>query len=159
MSAVLSTLEQQVACTRRLLGIVLAQGEAIRRQDVEAVLARLTDVQAEMVSRHGLELELDAPIAETSHHLGLHSEEITFEHLLLGLDATSAARARALSAELQGLVLETSRVHQQNQILIRQELAFLSHLMSLMSGSPQTGYLPGGWAPAQQPGHTVDARA
>jgi flagellar FlgN protein len=159
VSAVLSQLEQQVACTRRLLGIVLAQGEAIRRQDVEAVLARLADVQAEMVSRHGLELERDALIAETAHHLGLSGEDITFEHLLLGLDATSAAGARALSAELQGLVLETSRVHQQNQILIRQELAFLSHLMSLMSGSPQAGYLPGGWAPAQQPGHAVDARA
>jgi hypothetical protein len=159
VSAVLSQLEQQVACTRRMLGIVLAQGEAIRRQDVEAVLARLADVQVEMVSRHGLEVERDALIAETAHHLGLRSEDITFEHLLLGLDATNAARARALSAELQGLVLETSRVHQQNQILIRQELAFLSHLMSLMSGSPQAGYLPGGWAPTQQPGHTVDARA
>jgi hypothetical protein len=159
VSVVLSQLERQVACTRRLLGIVLAQGEAIRRQDVEAVLARLADVQVEMVSRHALETERDALIAETARHLGLRSEDITFDHLLLGLDATNAARARALSAELQGLVLETSRVHQQNQILIRQELAFLSHLMSLMSGSPQAGYLPGGWAPAQQPGHTVDARA
>jgi hypothetical protein len=159
MTPLLAQLEQQVACTRRLLGIVLAQGESIREQDVEGVLARLADVQAELVSRHRLEMERDALIDETAGRLGLSVADVTFDHLLLGLDADSAARARALSAELHGLVLETSRVHQQNQILIRQELAFLSHLMSLMSGSPQAGYLPGGWSPAQQPGHTVDARA
>jgi len=159
MSSVLAQLEQQVACTRRLLGIVLAQGEAIREQDVEGVLARLADVQAELVARHRLELERDALIDETSRRLAKRVADITFEDLVVGLSAADATRARALSAELQGLVLETSRVHQQNQILIRQELAFLSHLMSLLSGSPQAGYLPGGWAPAQQPGHTVDARA
>jgi FlgN protein len=159
VTPLLVQLEQQVACTRRLLGIVLAQGEAIREQDVEGVLARLADVQAELVARHRLELDRDALIEETARRLGMRSVDVTLEELLLGLDAAGAIRARALSAELQGLVLETSRVHQQNQILIRQELAFLSHLMSLMSGSPQAGYLPGGWAPAQQPGHTVDARA
>lgn len=159
MTSLVLQLEQQVACTRRLLGIVLAQGESIRQQDVEGVLARLADVQAEMVSRHRLEVERDALIEETAHRLGIRSADITFEELLLGLDVAEAMRARTLSAELHGLVLETSRVHQQNQILIRQELAFLSHLMSLMSGSPQAGYLPGGWAPTQQAGHTVDARA
>jgi uncharacterized tellurite resistance protein B-like protein len=34
---------------------VLAQGEAIRRRDVESVLARLTDVQAELAERRRLE--------------------------------------------------------------------------------------------------------
>jgi FlgN protein len=152
-------LEQQVACTRRLLGIVLSQGEAIRRQDVEGVLARLADVQVEMAARHRLELERDALIEETARRLAKPSADVRLEDLLLGLAVADAERARALSAELNGLVLETSRIHQQNQILIRQELAFLSHLMSLLSGSPQAGYLPGGWAPTQQPGHTVDARA
>jgi hypothetical protein len=42
----LEHLERQLASARRLLQIVLAQGEAIRLQDVETVLARLGDVQA-----------------------------------------------------------------------------------------------------------------
>ena len=33
-------------------------------------------------------------------------------------------------------------MHAQNRILIRQELAFLDHLMRLMSGVPQAGYSP-----------------
>ena len=41
-------------------------------------------------------------------------------------------RARELSAELRGLLAEIERVHDQNRILIRQELSFLDHLMRLM---------------------------
>jgi len=159
MSAVLIHLEEQVACSRRLLGIVLAQGEAIRAQDVENVLARLADVQSEMVTRNRLELERDGLIVEASHRLGKRSDDVVLDDLLFGLDYAQGMQARELSAELQGLLLETSRVHQQNQVLVRQELTFLSHLMSILSGSPQAGYLPSGWAPTQQSSHTVDARA
>ncbi len=41
-------LERQLESNRRLLQIVLAQGEAIKVQDVQTVLARLADVQHEM---------------------------------------------------------------------------------------------------------------
>jgi hypothetical protein len=61
--AVLDHLERQLASARRLLQIVLAQGEAIREQDVETVLARLGDVQAEMVKRVQLERERDDLLA------------------------------------------------------------------------------------------------
>jgi len=159
MSALLAQLEQRVACSRRMLGIVLAQSEAIRAQDVEGVLARLADVQVELVTLNRLELERDSLIAETAGRFAKRADEVVLEDMLIGLPHADAERARALSAEVQGLGVETARIHQQNQILIRQELAFLSHLMSIMSGSPQAGYLPGGWAPTQQPGHTVDARA
>ena len=53
-------------------------------------------------------------------------------------------QARDLSAELKGLVTETSRVHDQNRLLVRQELSFLDHLMRVLSGTPQSGYSPAG---------------
>ena len=60
------------------------------------------------------------------------------------LDARAPARRPArratLSAELKGLVTETSRVHDQNRLLVRQELSFLDHLMRVLSGTPQSGY-------------------
>ena len=59
-------LERQTASSRRLLGIVLAQGESIRAQDVEGVLARLADVQAEMVKRVQLERERDDLLRQAS---------------------------------------------------------------------------------------------
>jgi hypothetical protein len=37
-------LDTQINSARRLLGFVLDQGKAIRTRDVDAVLARLTDV-------------------------------------------------------------------------------------------------------------------
>ena len=62
-SELLDHLEQQLASARRLLQIVLAQSEAIREQDVETVLARLGDVQTEMVKRVQLERERDGLLA------------------------------------------------------------------------------------------------
>ncbi|MGH2947434.1 MAG: hypothetical protein ACRDPC_14470, partial [Solirubrobacteraceae bacterium] len=48
-------LDAQIASARRLLGLVLEQGKAIRAHDVDAVLARLADVQTEMGRRGALE--------------------------------------------------------------------------------------------------------
>ena len=48
-------LDTQIASARRLLALVLEQGKAIRERDVDAVLARLADVQTEMGRRGGLE--------------------------------------------------------------------------------------------------------
>lgn len=159
MTAVVEHLEKQVASSRRLLGIVLAQGDAIRAQDVEGVLARVADIHAELLTRSRLELERSGLIADAAGRFAVDEDDVGIEHVLAGVSFADADRARALSAELQGLLRETERTHRQNQVLVRQELTFLSHLMSILSGAPQGGYLPSGWAPSAQPAHTVDARA
>jgi hypothetical protein len=148
-----------VASSRRLLGIVLAQGEAIRGQDVEAVLARLSDVQVEMAVRSRLELERDGILRDAAGRLGVSPEQVDLDGVLAGAPTYEAERARELSAELRGLLLETQRTHDQNRVLIRQELSFLSHLMSVMSGAPRAGYSPDGWTAAPQAVRAVDARA
>ena len=48
-------LDTQIDSARRLLALVLAQGKAIRERDVDAVLARLADIQTEMGRRGALE--------------------------------------------------------------------------------------------------------
>ena len=47
----LAHLDGQIASAQRLLRLVLAQGEAIRKRDVDGVLARLADIQTEMGRR------------------------------------------------------------------------------------------------------------
>ena len=54
-----------------------------------------------------------------------------------------AEAARERSAELRGLLAEIAREHGINRALMRQELAFLSHLMRLVGGEPEAG-LPAG---------------
>jgi hypothetical protein len=159
VSVVLPHLERQLESARRLLALVLAQREAIRDQDVEALLARLADVQAELGVRNGLELERDAILRETAGRLGADPQQVDLDAILAGLPADEQARARALSAELRGVLGEVGRLHDQNRVLIGQELSFLGHLMRLLSGSPQGGYSPDGWLPTPQPAATVDARA
>lgn len=158
-SELLDHLDQQLASARRLLQIVLAQGEAIREQDVETVLARLGDVQTEMVKRVQLERERDGLLARAASGLSINLEDVTLDTLLANLIQPDADRARRVSAELRGTLAEVARVHAQNRILIRQELSFLDHLMRVLSGMPQAGYSPIGNTAAPQPANLVDTRA
>jgi hypothetical protein len=159
VSALIEHLERQLASARRLLGIVLAQGEAIRDQDVEGVLARLNDVQTELATRQQLEIERDMIVRAAGQRLGVDPDSIDLDGVLSVSPEGEAFPARALSAELRGILGEVARVHETNRVLIRQELSFLGHLMRVLSGAPQAGYSPRGFTPAPQPARTVDARA
>src|SRR4051812_32354159 len=156
---VLQHLRQQLASARRLLGIMLAQSDAIRKQDVESVLARLTDLQGELGTRQQLETERDALLAQVASALGRNVDDLELDDLLSVCQPAEVEAVRAASLELRGLLLEIGRVHDQNRVLIRQELSFLDHLMRLISGSPQAGYRPGGWTSAPQTVSVLDAKA
>ena len=155
---VLEHLDRQLESSRRLLAVVLAQGEAIRKQDVEGVLARLGEVQAEMVRRAQIEQERDVIVRLAAARLGTTPDAVTLDAVLDGLPADDATRAREMSAELRGLLAEIARVHGHNRVLIRQELAFLDHLMRVLSGTPQGGYTPVGHAPTTHSSTLFDAR-
>ncbi len=57
------------------------------------------------------------------------------------------------------MLAEVAQVHGSNRVLIRQELTFVDHLLRVISGDPQAGYSPGGWAAVPSPVTSVDARA
>lgn len=159
MTELLAHLARQVGSARKLLGIVLAQNEAIRNQDVETLLARLADVQLEMRTREQLERERDTLISIAAGKLGVHAEDVDLEAVVSLMPASEAETARRASAELRGLLGEIKRIHTTNRVLIRQELQFLDHLMRVLSGEPEAGYSPKGRTPAPQPANAVDARA
>jgi hypothetical protein len=156
----LDHVERQLASARRLLRIVLAQRDAIRRQDVETVLLQLTEVQGEMTERARLELERDGLLQDAGRRLGLAPETVELEMLFTLVPEDEADELRERSAELRGLFAEIALVHGQNRVLIRQELSFLDHLIRMLSGAPQAGYSPFGNAAPGPPAVTVlDARA
>jgi hypothetical protein len=159
VSRVVEHLERQLGSSRRLLEIVIKQRGAIRRQDVDTVLASLADVQAEMAYRARLEQERDGLLLEAASSRGTAPETIELEDLLVGRPAEECLHARTLSAELRGLIVEVGRIHDQNRVLIRQELSFLDHLMRVLSGTPQAGYSPSGWLSTPQAASVLDAKA
>jgi hypothetical protein len=133
-------LDAQITSGQRLLGLVLEQGKAIRKRDVDAVLARLTDVQTEMGRRGALEQDRAALLQRAGAALGVPAAQVTLER----------------SAELRGLLAEIAREHGINRALMRQELAFLAHLTRLVGQDTEPGYTrPGGTAqpPAAPPLH------
>jgi hypothetical protein len=159
VSVLLDHLRRQRESSQRLLEIVMTQNAAIRQQDVATVLASLTDMQAEMGYRDRLEREREQLLFDAATALGVAPDTIDLDAILVGRPAGEAAAARELSAELRGLITEVGRIHNENRILIRQELAFLDHLMRALSGTPQTAYSPTGWDPAPKTVNLLDARA
>jgi len=156
---VVAHLDLQIESSRRLLRMLLAQTDAIRRQDVEDVLARLADVQIEFAQRERLERDRDALLAEAAAEIGVPAENVELEHLLELVRPGQRDDARRKSAELKGLLAELKRVHAENRMLVRQELAFLDHLVRALSGQPQSGYSPRGGTVAVAASSTLNQRA
>jgi hypothetical protein len=133
-------LDTQITSARRLLGLVLDQGKAIRKRDVDAVLARLADVQTEMGRRGTLEQDRAALLQRAGAALGVPAAQVTLERLCSLVTPGAAASARERSAELRGLLAEIAREHGINRALMRQELAFLAHLTRLVGQDTEPGY-------------------
>jgi hypothetical protein len=159
---VLAHLDAQIASARRLLAHILRQSGAIRRRDVDGVLATMTDIQGEMAARGRLESERTELLWRAGGMLGIPAEAVTLSELTGLMDDAGADEARMRSAELRGLLSEVEREHAINRALMRQELSFLEHLTRMLGGQPEAGgYGPGpGVRPAgRSPLHVVDYEA
>jgi hypothetical protein len=146
-------LDEQLASGRRLLGSILAQGKAIRAQDVETVVGRLADIKTEMELRSRLEATRTDVLTDAGQRLGVPPAAVTLEALTTLIAPVEAAAAREKSAELRGLLDEIAREHGINRALMRQELAFLDHLMRLVGGEPEAA----SYGPAQGNGASAPA--
>jgi flagellar FlgN protein len=156
----LAHLDAQLASARRLLGLVLEQGKAIRARDVDGVLGKLAEVQTEMGRRGSLEQDRAGLLQRAGASLGVLATEVTLERLCLLVTPGAAEAARLHSAELRGLLGEIAREHGINRALMRQELAFLSHLTRLIGRETEPGYqATGGTGPAVASHHVLDLQA
>ena len=135
----LAHLDAQLASARRLLGLVLEQGQAIRARDVDGVLGKLAEVQTEMGRRGALEQERAGVLQRAGASLGVPATEVTLERLCLLVTPGAAEMARERSAELRGLLAEIAREHGINRALMRQELTFLDHLLRVSGEEAQPG--------------------
>jgi FlgN protein len=143
----LAHLEAQLASAQRLLQSVLAQGVAIRTQDVDGVVRQVALFQAELERRARLEEERSRLLVRAAAQLGTAPSAVTLSQLTALMSAQDAQLAHERSAELQGLLAELTREHTCNQALMRQELSFLDHLLRLV-GADGTG-------PADAGGYTA----
>jgi hypothetical protein len=156
----LAHLDAQLASARRLLGLVLEQGKAIRERDVDGVLGRLADVQTEMGRRGGLEQDRAGLLQRAGATLGVPATEVTLERLCTLVTPGAAEAARLRSGELRGLLAEIAREHGINRALMRQELAFLAHLTRLIGREAEPGYqATGSSGQATASHHLLDLQA
>ena len=155
---VLAHLEAQLQSTQRLLQSVLAQGVAIRAQDVDGVVRQVAAFQAELERRARLEEDRAHVLARAGALLGVAPQAVTLSRLTALMAPADAALASARSAELQGLLAQVTREHACNQALMRQELAFLDHLLRLVDPSAPAdagAYTASGIRPAAHMPHTI----
>jgi hypothetical protein len=136
-------LDEQLQSARRLLDTVLRQGHSIRARDVDAVLGRLAEIQAEMERRGTLERDRVRILESAAGQLGVPAHAVTLEALTPLVGEHEADAARGSSAELRGLLSEIQKEHTVNRALMRQELAFLSHLTRMLGVEGEdVGYRP-----------------
>ena len=158
MIDLIAHLEAQLASADRLFANVTAQTEAIKTQDVSTLLARLGDVQTELVIRRRIETDREQLIQAAATRRNVAPETIDLDAILDGMPADVTEHGRTLSAQLRATLANVQRVHTSNRVLIRQELTFVSYLLQVLSGAPQAGYSSGGWAASARPVASVDAR-
>ena len=138
-AAVARHLDLQIASARRLLDLVLRQGAAIRERDVEAVLARLADIQVEMAARESLERERTELIRRAAIRLEVEPVAVSLPALAGLAPPSEQERLLTRSAELRGLLAEIAREHGINRALMRQELTFLDHLLRISGEETEPG--------------------
>jgi hypothetical protein len=125
-------LDAQIGSAERLLKSVLAQGAAIRARDVDGVVREVAAFQAELERRTRMEEDRSRLLTRAGAALGLAPAAVTLSQLTARMTADEAELAHARSAHLLGLLAELAREHTVNQALMRQELAFLDHLLRLV---------------------------
>jgi hypothetical protein len=84
---------------------------------------------------------------------------VTLEAMTTLMQPAEANGARNRSAELRGLLAEIAREHGINRALMRQEMAFLDHLVRLIGQEPDAGYGPTGSDSPPTTHRVVDAQA
>lgn len=131
---VLAHLDAQLGAAQRLLSIVLEQGAAIRRRDVQNVVRLAGLLQVEMQRRQLLENDRIRLLSLAGTKLSMPAELVTLTMLEGLLDVGAAGETRLRSSELRGLLAEIQREHTVNRALMTQELAFLDHLLRLAGG-------------------------
>ena len=139
---VLAHLDAQLVGARRLLSLVLEQGSAIRRRDVQNVVRLAGMLQVEMQRRTMMEEERLFLLSRAGERLEVPPESVTVSMLEGLMNSERAVEARERTAELRGLLNEIQREHTVNRALLSQELAFLDHLLRLTGGAG--GYDAGG---------------
>ena len=137
---VIAHLQEQLISARRLLQIVLEQGVAIRRREVQGVVMLTGVLQAELQRRAVIEGDRSHLLERAGTRLGVAPAAVSMSLLLTVLAPDRAEEAAALSAELRGLLDEVQREHHVNRALMNQELAFLDHLLRLSDGDRHVGY-------------------
>jgi hypothetical protein len=151
----LAHLDAQIASVARLLEIALAQGAAIRAQDVDSVVRHVAAFQAELERRTRVEEDRSRLLARAGALLATAPATVTLTQLTETMAPEHGALAQQRSDELQRLLAELMREHGNNQALMRQELAFLDHLLGQLDPSaPPPLYEAGGArrrAPAADP--------
>lgn len=137
---VIAHLDAQLASARRLLAIVLEQGAAIRKRDVQNVVSLTGMLQAELQRRALIERDRARLLERAAARLGIAPTAVSITVLDAVIDPVRVDEAHARSAELRGMLDEIQREHHVNRALMNQELAFLDHLLRLADSDRNFGY-------------------
>ncbi|MCK9247737.1 MAG: flagellar protein FlgN [Solirubrobacteraceae bacterium] len=127
----LAHLDEQQRSLDRLHSALTAQAAAIRERDVTAALHHSGLIEVEATFRTSIEARRTALLRLGATTLGIPVHEVTLTHLCTLTAPDQADEARTRSDRLTATLEEIHRMHEVNRAMLRQELTFLEHLLSL----------------------------
>ncbi len=137
---VLAHLEVQLVSARRLLQIILKQGEAIRERNVQSVVALTGMLQAEMQRRTLLEDERSRLLDRAGARLGIAPGAVTLTLLTRSMPEPPPRTHSSAAGSCAGCSPSCSASTRSTGRSCSQELAFLDHLLRLADGRVDAGY-------------------
>lgn len=136
--------EQQRSFERLQIALEL-QAQAIRERDVDGVLRQSGLIEVEGTFRGTVEARRQALLHRGAGLLGVDPATVTLTDLCQLVEGPEAREAQERSDRLVELLEDVRRLHDVNRALLRQEIVFLEHLLSLSGRSfPSTYSAPRG---------------
>jgi len=124
-------LDEQHRSFERLHVALELQAQAIHDRDVDAVLRQSGLIEVEATFRGTVEARRQALLHRGAGLLGVDPRQVTLTDLCQLVEGDEAEEARGRSDRLIDLLEEVRRLHDVNRALLRQEIIFLEHLLSL----------------------------
>lgn len=137
-AALIAHLDAQLRSADRMLELVLEQSRAIRAREVQRVLELVGQIQAETDARAALEHDRTALLSAAGRCLGVHGSAITIDAFCSLLDPATAREAKERSDRLKGVLREVRDEHLIARAMMRQELAFVDHLVRILGAGDDT---------------------
>jgi len=125
-------MNQEVEQYHRILNALDKEAECLKHGDVDSLLDAVKTIEVHTTALHRLQEPIEASLRGVFEDLGRDAENLTLSRLVEHLPPETRARMQVYHHTLTELQGRVRRVNEKNKMFIREHVAFLSDLTSMI---------------------------